>query len=929
MALRYDVSSVMPSLICRSAGERVLLMSALVVCVVQTEAFAQSTNGQHSVPPPVARAVEWTGAITIDGRLDDAGWASATPITNFTQFDPNEGQPGTQRTEVRFLYDSDALFVGARMYDSLGAKGVSTRLARRDQGEDADYFQIVLDSYHDHLGRAFFQINPSSVKFDALGQGGSNPDASWDPIWEGIARIDSAGWTAEMRIPLSQLRFARDSVQTWGMQIRRFVNRLNEETQWAHWSKTEAGGPPRFGHLEGIRIGARARHLEVLPYVVARSKFVRPSDANDPFQDKSEYATRVGGDVKYLLTSNLTLDATINPDFGQVEVDPAVVNLSAFETFFPERRPFFVEGAGIFSYGGFSCFFCSNVSSLGLFYSRRIGRQPQGFASGTYVDTPENTTILGAAKITGRTRNGISLGLLNAVTREERASVIDTADGSSIFRARVPVEPLSNYLVGRGRKDFRGGNLVIGGIVTSVLRRFDTLALAERLNRHAESVGTDIQLRWNERRYSFTAQLAASNIDGDSNAILRAKRSSARYFNRPDRDGGRGLDPTATSMQGLGGYARLAKDAGDWLYEGAVNFRSPGFEVNDLAFLTRSDYVWMNTNVFRYWSKPRSWYRDLSVIAGAQQQYNYDNDLIDRQFHGFLSGTATNFWRGSIFYIYRPATLEDRLTRGGPVVMRGTARTTFLNLNSDSRKRIVLSTNPTYGWNDEGGYGYSANVYATVKPASNVSFSLGPSYNRSSSPNGFVGSAAADTATDVIAKRFFGRHYIFADLVQRSLSMDTRLNVTFTPTLSLELFAQPLIASADYGNYKEFNAPRSLKKNVFQPEGGVVRRDRGTIVERGSNESSFFEIDPDGPDGPANSFTFNPSFRDFNFRSLRGNAVARWEYRPGSTLFVVWTQDRSDFVSEGDFQLGRDREALFRAHPDNVFQIKMNYHFGF
>ncbi|MGI9076617.1 MAG: DUF5916 domain-containing protein [Gemmatimonadaceae bacterium] len=919
----------MTSFVCRSVRGRMLLIPAVTYLTFPTGLYAQSTSGQHSVAPLASRAVKRTGAITIDGRLDDAGWAAAIAITSFTQSDPNEGQPGTQRTEVRFLYDSDALFVGARMYDSLGASGVSTRLARRDQGTDTDWFHVIIDSYHDHLGRAVFQVNPSSVKFDALGQGASNLDESWDPIWEASARIDSAGWTAEMRIPLSQLRFARDSVQTWGLQVRRFVNRLNEMTQWAHWSKTEAGGPSRFGHLEGIRIGARARYLEVLPYVVARSKFVRPSDQSNPFQDKSEYAARIGGDVKYLLTSNLTLDATINPDFGQVEVDPAVVNLSAFETFFPERRPFFVEGAGIFSYGGLSCFFCSNVSSLELFYSRRIGRQPQGFASGTYVDIPENTTILGAAKITGRTRNGMSLGLLNAVTREERASVIDTTDGESILRTRVPVEPLSNYLVARGRKDFRAGNLVVGGIATSVLRSFDMLALAERLNRRAESVGTDVEISWHQRRYSLSAQLAASNVGGDSNAILRTQRSSARYFNRPDRNDRRGLDSTAKSLQGYGGYARLAKDAGDWLWEGAVNFRSPGFEVNDLSFLTRADYVWMNSNVLRHWSKPTSWYRDFSVIAGAQQQYNYDGDLIDRQFHTFIGGTARNFWRGTIVYIHRPATLEDRLTRGGPVVMRGTARTAFVNLSSDSRKPIVLSTNPLYSWNDEGGYGYSANLQATFKPASNVSLAIGPSYNRSSSPNGFVGSAAADTASDAVAKRFFGRHYIFADLVQRSVSMETRLNVTFTPTLSLELFAQPLIESADYRNYKEFNAPRSLQKNVFQREGGAVRGDRGTIVERGIDGSSFFEIDPDGPDGLAGVFTLNPGFRDFNFRSLRGNAVIRWEYRPGSTLFVVWTQDRSSSVSAGDFQFGRDREALFKAHPDNVFQIKMNYHFGF
>ena len=314
------------------------------------------------------------------------------------QVDPEEGKPASQRTEVRFLFDDDALYVGAKMYDTEGAQGVTTRLVRRDASFDSDYLEIVIDGYHDHLSRAFFDVNPSGSKSDHIGVGTSCCDASWDPIWEAATHIDEDGWTAEIRIPYSQLRFSRDSVQTWGLQVRRFIKRRDEQDQWSLWGKTEAGGPSRFGHLEGLRIAASRSKLELLPYVVSKSSSVATAPG-DPFNAHGRPTMRAGLDLKDRLTSNLTLDATINPDFGQVEVDPAVLNLSAFETFFPEKRPFFVEGAQVFDFGEFGCNFCSNSQAMSGFYSRRIGRAPTGatLATDNYAcaDVPDATTILG------------------------------------------------------------------------------------------------------------------------------------------------------------------------------------------------------------------------------------------------------------------------------------------------------------------------------------------------------------------------------------------------------------------------------------------------------------------------------------------------------------------------------------------------------
>ena len=882
--------------------------------------LAQQSKLNHPVTPPVAQAVTRSGAIQIDGKLDEAAWKSGTPITAFTQSDPQEGKPATQRTEVRILYDDDALYIGARMFDSLGAKGVATRLVRRDNaGDGTDLFQIIFDTFHDHQGRARFEINPSGVRNDALGSGQQNPDQSWDPIYEGAATVDSLGWNAEYRIPFSQLRYPRSPTQTWGMQIRRFRAKNAEVDNWSFWLKTQGCAANCFGHLEGLQIHAVPQRLELLPYVLSRASYVKPAAAGDPFHTGHAYDARAGLDLKYLLTSNLTLDATINPDFGQDEVDPAVVNLSAFETFFPEKRPSFVANSGAFDFGGFSCFFCSNTSSLPSFYSRRIGRSPQGSADGTYVDVPENSTILGAAKITGKSAGGASIGLLDAVTRREFAAVIDTAGGRHEFDTEV--EPLTNYAVGRVKHDYRGGNLVVGGIATSVLRSLGDPELKSRISKHAETLGGDLNLAWKNRTYNLLASLEESHVSGSPLAMQRLQRSSARYFQRPDRKNGSNsflssdnFDPDATDLAGYGGYARLAKDAGDWIWESSVNFRSPGFEVNDIAFLTRADFIMATANLGRVWTKPGRGYRDMVSLIGGQQQYNYDGDRTDAQAQVYFGQTLKNYWFYNTFYIWHPVVLDDRATRGGPVVERPGYHFVNLFFGSDNRKPIVVQTGLDYGRSiGDRGYNYDINESVNLKPRSNVSISLGPAYSYSKGAQQYV-----TTIDDPVATNFYGKRYVFSDLVQQTLSMETRLDVTFTPDLSLQLYAQPFISSGAYSNFKEFDAPRHIHKTVYGAG-------KGTVIATGTGSSRTYTIDPDGA-GPSSPFTLdNP---DFNFRSLRGTAVVRWEYRPGSTVFFVWNQVRSDAVSVGDFDFTRDRQALFSAHPDNIFVIKLNYYLG-
>src|SRR5213083_68287 len=383
-------------------------MPRLTVLLVVLCAPSLVAQNIHPTPPPEVSAVPLREEIHLDGKLDEAVWRTAPAATGLRQAQPHEGELATQRTEVRFAFDGAALYVGARMYDDSGARGVRTRLVRRDADMHSDYLEVIFDTYHDHIGRLFFQVNPSGVKQDANGLGGGG-DPSWDPVWEVATNIDSVGWTAELRIPFSQLRYpATSAEQTWGLQIWRQENRLNELSQWAWWRLDETGGPSMFGHLQGLVIRHPPGRAEVLPYLVGRSSNV-PGNRSDPFFDPHAMDGRVGGDAMLRVTSNLTLNATVNPDFGQVEVDPAVVNLSAFETFFDEKRPFFVEGAGYFGLGGFSCYFCSNVSSLSMLNTRRIGRAPQLPAvrdSVAYADAPDNTRIIAALKLTGRTPSG-------------------------------------------------------------------------------------------------------------------------------------------------------------------------------------------------------------------------------------------------------------------------------------------------------------------------------------------------------------------------------------------------------------------------------------------------------------------------------------------------------------------------------------------
>lgn len=900
-----------PSIRRSAIVSQLLVVGALAPAALAGQSRTEGVSAQER-SRPVITAAPRSGPIRLDGHLDDVPWAEATPASDFTQQRPSEGRPASERTEVRFLFDDDALYVGARMYDSLGAAGVTRHLARRDQGSQSDALRIDLDTYRDRLYSVQFVVTPSGGRTDVAGG-----DSSWDPVWEAATQVDSTGWTVEARIPFSQLRFSRDSVQSWGLNLIRVIQRKQERDMWSFWRQNEPGGPAFFGELR-LRVRRQPRHMELLPYVVARNERISSGNPESPFYDPNSSAMKVGGDLKYLIASNLTLSATVNPDFGQVEVDPAVVNLTAFETFFPERRPFFVEGGSLFEFGTPGC--NNNCGpGLTLFYSRRVGRSPQGaalaFAAGPYVDIPENAAILGAAKLTGRTAGGFTVGLLNAVTRREMAEV-ETRDSTWLLQ---PVEPLTNSFVGRVRREMRGGSLVLGGILTSVNRDLEGPGLASVLPGSAQSAGVDVEYFWGKRTYRLYAGGAASRVAGDSGAIRRLQRSSARYLQRPDREAAsNGLfsyayDPSATDLGGYGAIARLAKQAGNWLWDLNLASVSPGFETNDLGFQQRADWRWVNGTLGRQFTKPTPYYRTLRVMAGGSRYWNYDGDVTDHEVTGTGNVELPNYWDAFLGVRRNFPAVSDQLTRGGPVVGLPGRTWVLFNLGTDARRRLMLRTNFSGLAADDGGSDISAGVDATIRPASHIWFSLGPGFRRTKTTDQYVGSVA-----DTTARMFYGRRYVFARVDQTQLFMTTRASITFTPNLSLELFAQPLLASTDYYGFQEFAAPRRREKLRYG-------QDIGTITATGTGGERRYVIDPDG-EGRARSFTVgNP---DFNLRSLRGTGVLRWEWRPGSTAYLAWTQRRSGQVPVGDFDFRRDGDALLSTPADNVLLLKVSYWLG-
>ncbi|MFW6199168.1 MAG: DUF5916 domain-containing protein, partial [Gemmatimonadota bacterium] len=847
---------------------------------------------------------------------DEPVWSSAPAITDFTQIVPLEGMPASELTEVRIAYDDEALYVGAMLHDS---EPVTTQLARRDAGlSSSDGFEIMLDSYHEHETAYRFGTNPSAVRRDAILREGGGGDSSWDPVWNVATEITSSGWSLEMRIPFSQFRFQPTDEHVWGLQIERTIQRNQERAVFAFTPTLARGGISRYGHVEDIEGIETGKRLELLPYLAARSEHLQLASPvgvslQNPYRTDSEYFGDAGMDLKYRLGTNLTLDATVNPDFGQVELDPSVINLTAFETRYEERRPFFVEGAEIFEFGE-----GGPRGSVGqgpeLVYSRRIGRAPQGStpSNAVYDDIPATTTIYQAGKVTGRIGDGWSLGILEALTAEETAPFV-RSDGT---RGETVVEPGSSYVVGRARKLVGTGETRFGLIASATNRRLSDTPLEQQLHDAAYTGGIDFAHEWGNRAWRLSGLFTGSLVQGSPEAITRTQRSSSRYYQRPDADH-LTLDPGATSLSGYYGFLEWQGQAGAFTPRVVLAALSPGYEVNDLGFQSEADRFIFDTHFQYDQPVPGDVLRSWNVGGGPDAKWNYDGQRVFTNINMNVNLQLLNYWSTSTRLAFEPRYDDDHLTRGGPMAESPPRYITSFNLRSDSRRSTTYGA--SFGWEyDEGGsWNRSYGLNMNAQPREGLEIRFGPNLRQSYNEAQYVTSVEDPFATDT-----YGRRYVFAGLDRTTLSFDTRVNVTFTPNLSLQLYAEPFISIGDYGQLREFAQPGTYD---FLDYG----EDVGTVTRVGD---SAFAVDPDGA-GAASSFTVPD--RDFNYRSLIGNAVLRWQWREGSTLYLVWQQRRIDSVTGadatgdhgwvGDFDFSRDTRDMFGTAPDNIFVIKVNY----
>lgn len=879
------------------------------------EPVVANTGYDHESMAPEAYAVRIDEEIVVDGVLDEAVWMTADPITEFYQTTLDEGAPVSQPTEIRFLYDSDHIYVGAWLWDD---GEVLSRLARRDAGvPDADFFVVLFDSYHDHRTAYRFATSPAAMKRDEIvtqgygGGGGGFGDASWDPVWDVETSITDEGWFVEIRVPFSQLRYRDVPVHEWGLQVERKIRRHGEDTVWAYTPPEERAGVSRYGHLYGIENIAQGKRLEVLPFVTARAemKDIPVSSSagfENPYRSGSDYFSNVGLDLKYRLGANMTLDATVNPDFGQVEQDPAVINLTAFETRFNERRPFFVEGSEIFQFG-------DGGDRAQLLYSRRIGRAPQGSvpSAAVYSDVPTSTTILGAGKLTLKTADGWSVGVLNALTGREEAEWI----GADSQEGTTEIEPLTNYAVVRGRRDLRDGAAAFGAIATAVNRDLGSESLSDRLHTSAYSGGIDGRIEWDDRVWVLGGRIAGSLVQGSTEALARTQLSSARYFDREDADH-LDFDPNATSMTGMMAQVDLEKQAGVWRGNAGLSVVSPGYEVNDLGFQTAADRIGLSGQFAYQQARETPRFRNLSVRLSPSGQMNFGGDLLGAGISANANATLPSFLGFSFGASRDFKAWDDRLTRGGPLARRPAGYSVNAGFNTDSRAWWTLRTSARYSADDADGWSRSANVNLSFRFNGIYEVQLGPEISQSRDAAQYV-----TQITDPAAVSTGGTRYVFGQIDQTTVSMNARFNATFTPELTFEVYVQPFISSGDYSRIGELAAPRTYDFSRYGEDQGTITR----------GDDGRYTVDPTG-DGSSN---FTLSDLDFNRRSLLGNAVLRWEWTTGSALFLVWQQVRSERARPGavvdssnpigEFDLDRDASALFRIKPENVFMVKMTY----
>jgi hypothetical protein len=835
----------------------------------------------------------------IDGKLDDPAWDQVPWSTqDFIQRQPNAGAAPSAQTRFKILYDAKNLYVAFKNLDPDPSK-IVRRMSRRD-GFDGDFVEINIDSYFDKRTAFSFTASVSGVKGDEyISNDGNNWDANWDPIWYLATSINEEGWIAEIRIPLSQLRFADKPEHTWGINVTRFFFRNQERSNWQYIRPDAPGWVHLFGELRGIMGIKPQKQLEIQPYVVAKTERFQEEEGN-PYADGKSSTLDVGLDAKIGLTSDITLDLTVNPDFGQVEADPSQVNLSAFRLFFQERRPFFIEGNNTLNFP------IVGFASNNLFYSRRIGRQPQGEVdtdeSGEddedreYVKKNNHTTILGAAKLTGKNKKGFSWGVLESVTALERTEV----DSLGSRRSQM-IEPLTNYFVARAQQDINKGNTIVGGMFTATNRDIKDPRLLW-LHDEAYSGGVDLVHNWKDRKYYISMKTTFSHVKGSPEAIENTQRASERYFQRPDNNHAN-VDTTRTSLTGTGGLLMFGKNSGSLIYEVGYTWTSPELELNDIGFLSQTDqmtqWIWMQYRIL----KPFSIFRSMRNNVVQYQNWDFDWKNTSAGYELNTRLEFKNFWWLNIGGNYETHTVSNADLRGGPAIHYPGSLNLWGFIATDERKKFQVAVGPSWRRGMDG-YIRSAGVDMDIvlRPVNALSLIISPSFTRTANKMQYV------TTTDMNS----ADRYVVAEIDQTIARLSMRGTYMITPNLSVQYWGQFFGSSGTYSNFKtitDADADRYSKRFAW--------------IDSQEMGSDVYAID-ENKDG-ITDYTFDKP--DFNFGQFRSNMVIRWEYIPGSTVFLVWTQEQNGSFYDRS-GAGHDKYSFeFDDKAHNIFLLKYTYRF--
>jgi hypothetical protein len=852
----------------------------------------------HAAAPPGlvrARAVRRTGAIAIDGRLDEAAWSDAPKHSGFVQRFPKDANPPSAETRFAILYDDEAVFVGV-WADDPRPDLIRALLTRRDVDSTADAVTVAFDSYHDRRTAYAFQLNAAGVQRDMLMFDDVSTDDTWDAVWTGNVAVTDSGWTAEYRIPLSQLRFADTESQEWGFQLLRLIGRTGEQDSWSPWPRSTPQVVSKFGVVEGIDHLKASRRLELVPYATGGVDRM-PVEDGDPLNKQYGVRRNIGLDLKYGLGPAFTISATINPDFGQVEADPSKVNLSANELFFAEKRPFFLEGSDLFKLPIGN----SDNSVEGAFYSRRIGAAPAEPDSFDYIKAPQTTAIYGAAKLTGKTASGWSVGVLDAVTGQETGEVVTGGVKT------VPVlAALTNYAVARIKRDLGGGATSIGASLTAVDRKLEGTGLEATLRDQAYTAGAQLQHRWADNAWTANVNLLGSWVHGTPEAIALTQQSSVHYFQRPGAADYH-LDPTRTSLSGLAAKWMVGQlgDTKHWRFGTGGDLRTPGLELNDAGFQFNSDrvvpFVWAQYRD----DAPSGNLLNWQVNADVFTVNNREPRLLDTGFEYNANVQFANYWSLAAGGNIDHGRWAINALRGGRALRADSAAFGFVNLQTDTRKPVWFNVNAATSGNwTSGAIDGGLELGATIQARSNLDVTIGPSIYKRDDPMQYV-DQVPDTAGDT--------HFLFGRIHETDVSVTLRVNWTFSPHLALQAYAQPYIASGRYEELKDVDNPGARRYadrfHVLAP-GEYTLADAVYSVQR-------------------NGATYRFDQPDFNFRQLRSNVVLRWEYLPGSTVFAIWSHGQtSDAFDDGRFRLGRDLADLGTAASENVVMVKVNYWIG-